>query len=128
MASILEGADHADLVLGRDPRDHADAVDAGRQSGVVERVELGSGDGLAPDAEVAGDARRGRGVVAGDHLDVDAGTPAQRDRLACLRPGGVEQTDHPEQTHRAERRLHGGRCRIGTKALGDVSVGEGKHP
>ena len=56
--SPLERVDEADLVLGRDARDDADAVDRVERLVVAHRGELGAGDGASLDAELPGDRRR----------------------------------------------------------------------
>src|SRR6266516_2776947 len=49
----LEHVHEPDLVLGRDPGDHADAVDRGQRLVVAHGPELGAGDDRAVDAELA---------------------------------------------------------------------------
>ena len=64
---------------------------------VAHRGELGAGERAALDAELARDRGGGRGVVAGDHPDPDAGVLALRDRGLRLRARRVDDADHREQ-------------------------------
>ena len=57
------------------------------------------------DAEVAGDAGRGAGVVAGDHDDPHAGRVRLGDRRPRLRAGRVDDADHAEVDELALDRL-----------------------
>ena len=59
--------------------DHPDVVDRALRLCVAHGGELGPGDHLAVDAQLAGDRGRGHRVIAGDHPDLDACGPGGRD-------------------------------------------------
>ena len=64
------------------------------------RGHLGAGDGAvagADDADLAGDRRRGGGVVAGDHLHRDAGVVAGLDGGDGLRPRRIHHRLQAEE-------------------------------
>jgi hypothetical protein len=66
---------------------------------VVEGVDLVAaqrGCTLGDDTELGGDARRGAGVVAGDHDDPQASALRLPDRHGCLGPGRVDDADHAQ--------------------------------
>ena len=90
--------DEADLVLGRDAGDDADAVDLLDSLVVRHRAELRAGDRAALDAELLRDRLCGHRVIAGDHPHSDAGRSRGRDRLLGL---GARRIDNPhERKHR----------------------------
>ena len=83
------------------------------------------GERAALDAELAGDGRGRRRVVAGDHADADARLLAERDRVPGLLAGRVDDPDEREQRQvlhlrRADRR----RDRSGRV---EVPRGDGEH-
>ena len=94
---FLEQVDEADLVLGRDARDHADVGQVAQQRLVAHGGELGAGERAAFDAQLASDRRRGDGVVAGDHAHLDAGALAFGDGDTRLGPRRVDDADHRQQ-------------------------------
>ena len=71
---------------------------------VGHRGELGAGERPAFDAELPGDGRRRRGVVAGDHADADAGVLAQRDGVLGLLARRVDDADEGEQLQIGDER------------------------
>ena len=52
-------------------------------------------------AELARDRRRGRGVIAGDHLDVDPRRLAFGDRLNRFRPRRIDEPDEADEREAA---------------------------
>ena len=72
------------------------------------------------DAEVAGDAGRGAGVVAGDHDDPHAGGVGLGDGRPRLRARRVDDADHPQVDELALDRLVLGRwLDVGQRPVGD---------
>ena len=121
VALALEHVDEAHLVLGRDARDHADAVDLALERLVVaHRRPLGAGDRAAPDPELARDRLGGDGVVAGDHAHLDAGRVRLGDRRLRLRPRRVDDADEREQ--RSGPRSSGSRSAFGSNVAGSKSL------
>jgi hypothetical protein len=90
----LEHVHQPDLVLGRHPGDHPDIANLVQGLVVAHGAELGPGDGLAVDAELAGDSGRGDRVVTSDHPDLDACGPGRGDRCPG---GGAGRVDDPDQ-------------------------------
>ena len=86
-----------------------------------------SADGRAArlaQVQLVGDGGGGQGVVAGDHLHLDAGRVAGLDGLHGLRPRRV---DHALQPQEDKTRLHvlvGDLVGVGRQVL----AGEGQHP
>ena len=79
--------------------EHVDRECPGGELAGVQPVEVRPGEDLGGvlEAHLVGDGTRGRGVVAGDHLDSDAGLAALRhgsDRLLARR---IDQAQEPEQ-------------------------------
>ena len=99
MALAAEDVDEVDLVLGGDAGDDADVVDPAIGFLVGHRAELGAGDGLALDAELARDGIGRDGVVAGDHPDLDAGGLCLGDGVAGL---GARRVDDPDDGQELE--------------------------
>ena len=64
---------------------------------VAHRGELGAGHRPSLDAQLGGDRGGGRGVVAGDHPNPDAGVVALGDRGLGLGARRVDDADHREQ-------------------------------
>ena len=94
---LLQDADEADLVLGRDAGDHTDVIDLGEELLVGHRGELGSGERSAFDAQLLRDGRRRRRVVARDHADPNARVVAERDRVLRLLAGRVDDADQGDE-------------------------------
>ena len=115
VALSLQQLDQPDLVLGRDPGDHADLGQLLEQLVVAHRGELGAGDRAALDPQLTGDRGRGGGVVAGDHPDPDAGVVALGDRRLRLRTRRVHDADHRQQREVGDQ-------------LDEVTVGLGSWP
>ena len=126
VALLLEDADQPHLVLGRDAGDDADVVDLRVELVVRERGELGAGERTTVDAELAGDGRRGGGVVARDHADADARVLAQRDGVLGFLAGRVDDADKGEQLEVADQRqqVSGSIERGGI----EVAPSDGQHP
>ena len=97
VALPLQHVDEPHLVLRSDPGDDADLAHLCAELLVADRRELGAGQGAALDPELAGDRGRGRGVVAGDHPDPDAGVLAEGDRVPRLLARRVDDADEGEQ-------------------------------
>ena len=82
------------LCSGDDAGAHADVVDARGQLRVVQPVELVAGRRPAPAMPSSrGDGAGGGGVVAGDHLHLDAGLVARGDGVRASAPGRVDDAD-----------------------------------
>ena len=102
--SPLERVDEPHLVLGRDARDDADAVDRGQRLVVAHRGPLRAGDGASLDSELSGD-RLGRDrVVAGDHAHSDPRGLRLGDRRLRLRTRRVDDADEREHRQAVDER------------------------
>ena len=125
MATRLQRLDDLDLVLRRHARKHRGLFDVARQLGHVDAVQFGAGQHRTVQAQLAGNGRCSEGMVAGDHLDLDAGLLAQLDRVARFRARRVDEADESGQAE-----LPRPRHRIGSGievAQRDVSVCNGQH-
>ncbi|MNT32465.1 hypothetical protein D3C72_1683480 [compost metagenome] len=82
------GAGEDVAILGRLP-----------QRGVAQAVQVGAGQYGAGvlQADLRADGGGGLGVVAGNHLDADAGLSAGAHRLDGLGPGRVDHSHHAQQ-------------------------------
>ncbi len=94
MALFLERVGEEHLVLGGDPAEHPDVVDAGQPLGLGQVGEVRAQDGLARDPDLLGDGRAGDDIVPGHHADDDVGRLGAGDRVLGLVPRRV---DHPDQ-------------------------------
>ena len=97
LALLLQGLDQQHLVLGCDPADHADVVDAGQPFLFAERGELGAEHRLAGDAQLLGDGGAGGDVVAGDHPHPDVGVLRVPDGRLGFVAGWVDHRDQGGQ-------------------------------
>jgi hypothetical protein len=81
LAARLQGAHQAQLLLGFDTGEYVGFLRGERQRFLVERRQLAPGQRpQRREPDLAGNRQRGDGVVAGDHLDPDAGRVAAADR------------------------------------------------
>ena len=105
LAPGLQRLDQAELLLRRHAREHVGAVGELDELRVVDGGHLGAGDGAVfgagGDADVAGDRRRRRGVVAGDHLHADAGVVTRLDGGDRRRPRRVHHRLQAEEREAA---------------------------
>ena len=97
VAGLLEEPDEADLVLRRDPGDHADLRQLALQLLVGHRGELLPGDGPARDPQLACDRGSRRRMIAGDHPHPDARFGALGDGGLRLRSRRIDDPNHREQ-------------------------------
>ena len=98
-AGMLQGLDHAQLVLRRDASVDGDRRRRRDQRRLVEPVELGAGHGPprpVGEPELACDRQSGGRMVAGDHHGPDPGRATPADRPLGLVAGRV---DHPHESH-----------------------------
>ena len=106
-----QGMDDFDLMRWRNAGKHCDAIDAPRQLRLVHGIELGTAHHLALQPQLVADGRRRQLVVAGDHLDLDTGTPAVGDGVLRLRPRRIHQAGQPQESpalsprHQVARRV-----------------------
>ena len=123
LAVLLEGLDEKDLVLGGHPAHDSDVVDAGQPLRLGEGGEVGAEHRLAGDAQLLGDRRARRDVVAGDHADSDVGGLRLFDGGLGLGPGRIDhrhQAGHLQVVHVSEQ------VALGVEGVGvDVSHGGG---
>ena len=93
LALLLQRLHEQHLVLGRDPADHPDVVDAGQPLFLAECGEFGAEHGGSGDAELPGDRRPGGDVVAGDHPHPDVRVLRVQDGRLGLVAGRVDHGD-----------------------------------
>ena len=102
LAERLERMHEAQLLLRCDSREHVDVLDAPRQLGIVEQLEISAGQhvvrGAQPD--LATDVARGARVIAGHHHDAHAGRVALGDRPRDRRTDRVREPDEADQLER----------------------------
>ncbi len=105
LAVGLQRGDDAQLVLGAGAGKDVAVADDAAQRVVVGGFQFGTGDDLErigrADAHLDADGAGGAGVVAGDHLDPDAGTVTRGDGLDGLRSRRVDDADQAEENHAA---------------------------
>jgi len=70
----LQCLDDAHLVLGRDAREHGALLDQRGDFVLTQAIEFAPLVRLAGEAEFARDGRSGDAMIAGNHLDLDAGS------------------------------------------------------
>ncbi len=97
VAGLLQRPHQLDLVLGGDPGEDPDVPDSLRQFVLGHRVEVGAGDDVAADAELAGDRGGGLTVVPSDHFYRDPGAAAECDGVLDLRSGRIGDADEAEE-------------------------------
>ena len=96
---FLHRLDQSQLVLRRGTREYIDTHDHLAQGGIVHQGDFGAAEGrfarancqLCPDCACRFD------VVAGNHLDPDAGAVAVVHRLHGFRPGRIDDADQGQQ-------------------------------
>ena len=94
----LQRFDDAQFLLRQDAGEDEAFARASRQRLGIERVERVARDGLTRgNARLPGDGERGRGMVAGDHHDGDAGGATFRDRLRRVRAQGIGEAGETEE-------------------------------
>ena len=125
MAARLQRLDDLDLVLGGDAGEHRGFLDALRKLGDANPVEFGASQHHSFQAQFAGDGGGGDGVVAGDHLDLDAGLLAQANRVAGLGAGRIDDADQSDQSEllRPGQQV-GGRVKLVCR---DIAFGHRQH-
>jgi hypothetical protein len=100
----LQRLDQPKFMLGAGAGENGCRRQGAAKRRVVHRVDRVAGervDGALAQAQLARDRGPGRGVIAGDHLDVDPRRLAFGDRLNRFRPRRVDQTDKAEQRESA---------------------------
>ena len=102
MTAFLQRRHDLDLVLGRHAGEHGDPFDGfGKRMG-AHRIQFRAAHHLAVQPQLVGDSGRGDPVVAGDHLDLDAGAVAQGDgrlRLGSRRVLDANETLKGKAVH-----------------------------
>nr|WP_232547115.1 hypothetical protein [Propioniciclava soli] len=95
LVAALQGLHQAELVLRRDPGEHVVLLGDVGQFLIRQLLQLGAGDrgDLVGQGQLAADGLGGARVVAGDHLDVDAGAAAQLDGLDGFGTRRVDDAD-----------------------------------
>ena len=97
-AAGLQGADEAQFLFRFNAGKDVDAVGSLGQCSIVERGQFAASQGaLGVQADLAGDGQRRDGVVAGDHLDPDAGRMAVADGSRRCLARRVDHADDADQ-------------------------------
>ncbi|OPY04918.1 MAG: hypothetical protein A4E66_02519 [Syntrophus sp. PtaB.Bin001] len=109
MAAGLQGFHKAQFLLGRHPGVHADFIHSIKQFLVAHFDQFPAGNHpiRIPKADPTGNGRGGKGMVSGNHLDVDSGAVTISDSFHRFSPGRVDHTLQSQKGHARRQILVG---------------------